>query len=223
MRHSLLLLILCSLFCFGCASMKHNYTPDVKQMDFPKQNTETTVYMGEEMLIQGTVAEQQALHNKDLIDGACYDIPQGFYIKTGYDNKKEYFSYVGSNAQVDRSGLCDPISGLYVPIGKKEICVITIFGGISCYDGNFEIKNIKIASADHIQKSLIFSGKDGDIAKFMYVEKSGTQTGLTHNVTYNLKDTNIIGYRGARIKILNCTNESISYIVMQNFPNRIQE
>ena len=54
----------------------------------------------------------------------------------------------------------------------------------------------------------------------MYAEKSGLQTLMTHNVSYDLSKTSIIGYKGARIQIISCTNESITYIVLKNFPDR---
>ena len=213
--HKVSLTLICVIalaICSGCASMKHNYVPSVKQLDFPGVNTITTVYMGDAMLIQGSVMETEVLDNKSLIDGACYKIPMGLYPKNGSDDKKNYFSAIGDRGQVARSGLCDPISGLFVSQANDEVCVITVFGAFTCYRGDFSIKKIKIASADHMQMNLIYSGKEGDNVKFMYTEKIGNYTQLSHNVTYNIKQNNVIGYRGARIKIIECTNPDTIFL-----------
>lgn len=216
---------LCLLFVVailsGCASMKHNYAPTVTQRDFPQIHKENTVYVGESMLIQGSLVKHDILKVNATIDGACYDIPRGIYLKTGDDDKKQYFSVVGNGVQVERAGICDPFTGMYVPRdNQSKVCVITIFNGTSCYDGDIEIKNVAIASPDHIQKSIIFSGKKDNEIEFMYVEKSGIQTVHSHVVKYDLSKTDIIGYRGARIKIIASTNESITYVVMKNLPER---
>lgn len=205
----------------GCASMKHNYTPEIAQTDTPKLNEESTAYVGESMLSKGTTVMYDVLKVNSPVDGACYDIPAGIYPKTGSDSSKQYFSIHGDNVEVDRSGLCDPMNGMYVPNNNQnEICVITIFGGVSCYKAHAEIKKLSIPSRKYMQSSLIFSGKNGNEIELLYTERSDTQTVYSHNIRYDLSKTDTIGYRGARIKILSCSNESIRYIVLQKFPDR---
>ena len=219
MKKIFLLTMLClTMLISACASVKRNYIPDVEKRDFPQLNTKTTVYVGEEMLIQGTELKGKILNLKQSIDGACYDINVGKYPVVGMDDKKYYFSLQNG---VTKAAICDPAEGLYVAKNNpNKICVVTIYGGTSCYDGNFNIDDYRIVSADHIQRTLIFSGKKGNTIEFMYAEKSGLQTLMTHNVSYDLSKTSTIGYRGARIQIISCTNESITYEVLNNFPDR---
>lgn len=202
----------------GCTSMKMNYRPEITSHDFPALNTETTVYLGEEMLIQGTQLTGKSIYVRQPVDGVCYDINSGKYRLVGMDDKNYYLSHEDS---VSIAALCDPIQGLYVPRNdQNKVCVITIFGASSCYNADTEMQTYNIISPDHIQRTLIFSGKTGNKVEFMYAERSGLQTMMTHNVSYDISQNPIIGYRGARIQIISCTNESITYIVLNNFPDR---
>ena len=215
---STLLVSISMIFLSACASVNRNYVPEVKKCDFPQLNVQTTVYVGEEMLIQGTELRGKVLNVKQPVDGVCYDINAGKYPIVGSDAKKYYFSL---HDGVTKAALCDPAEGLYVSKkDDKQICVVTIYGGTACYDAIFDIKDYNVVSADHIQRTLIFSGKKGNTVEFMYAEKSGLQTLMTHNVSYDLSKTSVIGYKGARIQIISCTNESITYIVLKNFPDR---
>ena len=202
---STLLVSISMIFLSACASVNRNYVPEVKKCDFPQLNVQTTVYVGEEMLIQGTELRGKVLNIKQPVDGVCYNINTGKYPIVGSDAKKYYFSL---HDGVTKAALCDPAEGLYVSKkDDKQICVVTIYGGTACYDAIFDIKDYNVVSADHIQRTLIFSGKKGN-------------TLMTHNVSYDLSKTSIIGYKGARIQIISCTNESITYIVLKNFPDR---
>lgn len=220
MKKFLLLILFLCFMQTGCASMKYNYAPEVSNLDFPALNQETTVYLGEEMLIQGQQQELEVLDVKQPINGFCYNIPVSLFEKKGYDDSKNYFTYDGSNGIVTRSGLCDPVQGLYVDKKTSQLCVLTAYGGSTCYDGNFEIRKVSIANANSLQKTLLYSGYEGKKVNFMYVERSGFQTGLSHNISYDVSKDKIVSYRGAKIKIIDYSNESITYIVLQNFPER---
>ncbi len=217
--HKVILLFIAILMTgiTGCASVKRNYIPEVSNLDFPEQNKETTVYLGEEMLIQGKLLEGKVLNIKQPIDGICFDIKSQTIPLVGEDSKNYYFDGIG----VTRAALCDPVDGMSVPKDDlSKICVITIYGGKGCYDASLSIEKGVSTSTEYVQRNLIFSGKKGDNVEFMYVERAGNQVLLTHNVSYDISKNNIVGYRGARIKIINCSNESITYVVLQNFPDR---
>lgn len=217
----LYILALCLCILPACAPMKHNYAPVVTHLDFPELNTTTTAHVGDAMLTQGTMLETEVLDNPSQISGMCYEIPPSIYPKTGFDDTKTFFSHVGDRGQITRSGLCDPVAGFYVPNTKDKLCVINHMGGTVCYDGNFTIKKMGITATSHVQMSLVYSGKEGDAAKFMYVEKNGPHTLLSHNISYNIKNDSMIVYKGARIKVLECSNESITYEVLQNLQGRM--
>ena len=213
----LLILTIATINMVGCTTMKYNHAPQFKQLDWPDLNKQTTVYVGEEMLIQGFSIKDKNLHIKTPVNGICYDIPRGMYAMNGEDKKYYFFSAVGVVGAV----LCDPFSGITVP--KKtpgKVCVLTMFGVNSCYDATYEIVETETARSDSRQQSLLYSGSEGNQAKFTYIETYGGKVPFTHDVTYDLNKSSIINYRGARIQLHSATNESVTYTVIQNFANR---
>ena len=72
----------------------------------------------------------------------------------------------------------------------------------------------------NIKQQLIYNGRVGNFVKFLYREVSeGTYLRLpfTQEVQYDLKEGIIIGFRGARIEILDATNRRITYKVIKHF------
>lgn len=219
MKKILLVLVL-ALFQVGCASMKYNYQPKVSNLDFPPLNQETTVYLGEAMLVQGQQMDLEVLKVKELAKSLCFDVQPGLYEKKGFDAEKDYFSHIGDSATVIVGALCDPVQGMYVDKKSKDLCIITISGQTVCMSANYEIGEVQLTGENSFQRNLIFSGFDGKKVNFMYVERQGFQTGLSHNISYDISKNKIIGYRGAKIKVISYTNESITYVVLQNFSDR---
>lgn len=205
----------------GCASMQYNdLAPSIKH-DFPPLSTETTTYVGDAILIQGRVYAAEFLVIEKDIDKFCYQVPKGQYIKVGSDKNKNYFDLSGSNGNVGRNVFCDPLDGIYV--SKKnadEICLITIFNSTICYDTPLRVTKNYVPVPDMTQKSLYFSGLKFNRVHFLYTERVGGITVHSHEVSYDMNESQTIGYKGARIKILNATNESITYELLENFPER---
>lgn len=212
-----MIIIFILIFVSGCSSIKRNYIREIENYDFPKINTETTVYLGQEMIIQCVKVKSKALKVNQPIDGVCYDFPIGKYEIIGQDDKKLYFS----SELVQRASLCDPHAGLFIyRKNPDKINLVTIYGLILSYPGDFEIIDTEKIATEEIQRTLLFSGVKGTELEFMYTERSGLNTHLTHYVHYDISKNKVIGYRGAKIKIISYTNESITYEVLNNFPYR---
>lgn len=222
MKKLLHLIVLClsiSIFT-GCATMKHNYILTSKNFDFPNTNTQTTVYIGEAMIIQDELITAEFLQVNATYGGFCYIIPPGEYLKKGTDGKNIYFDTYSNFGQVERHRLCDTFSGMYISLNNpNKICVITVLGAYECYDATYSIIKKNIPIQGNIQKTLFFSGKKDDAVLLMYIEKRGIRTIHTHDTSYNIKTPSIVSYRGARIKIIEYTNESITYEMLNNFPD----
>ena len=214
-------LISACILLTGCSSMSYTNTDTVEDMDFPKIGKQTTVFVGEPMLIQGKRVISKELKVNKTINGVCYDVSIGNYRIVGEDQYKYYFNFIGSPGGVKKGALCDPIAGLYVRKSDlKEVCVVTVYNGSACYTADdISINNIEIASPNYVQHSLLYSGREDDQLKFTYLQKP---SGFTHNVTYNIKTSDVIGYRGAQLKVHNADNEKITYTLIRNFPGRPQ-
>lgn len=217
-----IVLILSLLVLNGCSTyMKHNYVPSAVKADWPEIEKETTVFVGDRMLIQGYTAKSPVLSIDKFVDGACFDIPTGEYPIVGKDAEKQYFSFKGSSGAVERASMCDQPAGIAVfDNNQKEACVVTMFGSIVCYAADYSIKSVETTHASNKQSSLLYSGRDGDQIKFTYVSIQGGTPIFAHNVSYNIKESDVIGYRGARIKIHNSSNEQVTYTVLQTFTER---
>lgn len=216
------LIIILSIFLSGCASMKYNYYPQREKYDFPHLNVETTVNIGDSILIQCDRVTSDYLLLHDDCRGINYTIPSGLYKQTGFDEKHKYFSKKGSSGDVRGNPLADPVSGLLINTGiPNELRVISIYGTTISYSASYDVierTNIEVNSK---QMELIYSGRIKDKLRFTYVE-TGTQyrPSISHEIEYDLSRSDTIGYRGARIQVLNATNEQITYKVLQNFRTR---
>lgn len=67
-------------------------------------------------------------------------------------------------------------------------------------------------------RELIYSGKDGNNIKVSYREYKDdmARPAFFQNLTYNLKESDIIRYKNYKIKVHKATNEEISYTVLED-------
>ena len=77
------------------------------------------------------------------------------------------------------------------------------------------------ASQDSFQQTLLYSGRVGNKINVSYREFSSSMArpAFNNDVEYDLDDSNIIGYKGALIEVLDADNQSITYKLIKNFPN----
>ena len=122
--------LLSGIFLTGCTSMKVNGAPTTsKSLDQPPIGQVNTAYVGESMLSQGRLIEQNVLVVNALIDGFAYDIPPESYTQVGYDLTNDYLSAMG----VSKNQFADPFTGMaFDKQAGSQMCVITVFGGKVC-------------------------------------------------------------------------------------------
>jgi hypothetical protein len=72
------------------------------------------------------------------------------------------------------------------------------------------------------RQELIYNGRVGDNLKFLYREFSGDlmRPPFSQDVQYDLNESTTIGFRGARIEIIDATNTRLQYRVISSFPNQ---
>jgi hypothetical protein len=75
-------------------------------------------------------------------------------------------------------------------------------------------------SAPGFYQEIIYNGRAGDLVRFLYREFSNevARPAFTQDVQYDLREGSTVGFKGARIEILEATNVSIKYRVMAHFP-----
>ncbi|MHC9034246.1 hypothetical protein ACYTTR_00815 [Cobetia marina] len=203
----------------GCTTVSYNGGERiVERISYPKVGEVVTAEIGDHMVQKGHVTEVNVLKVNKRIDGFLYDIPAKTYQQVGYDSKNDYYEPSG----IIRSALSDPYQALSVE--RKygaEICVVTTFGNTACYPGDFE-KNTQLSTSDDsFQQTLIYNGRVGNRINIGYREFSNNlaRPAFNNEVEYDLSESVYIGYKGAKIEIIDAGNSSVTYKLLSNFPD----
>lgn len=211
----------------GCVSVKYNYRPQMTEISEPPLNTVATAYVGDAMLRQGRYTEYDALYLREeakvfAVGVGGYTFTPGYYLKKGEDEKSEYYLPAGGadSGQVIVGALTDPFQVLRIDKRSGDLCGVSEYNFEACTNrANYEKKKYTETSSDSFQQILIYSGKVGDKINVGYREFSGNlaRPAFSNEVEYDLSESKLIGYKGARIEVIEATNQSIKYKVIQNF------
>ncbi len=219
-RTSVLVAVLCGL------STSLPYQASGTERVTPALNTESTAQVGDEILHQGEIYQRAAIHLSEEIkfgkDGA-YALTPGYYFRTGESIGWESYA---------------PADGPEAGSVKKAAGAITLQGSFHYSDDGrtiglitnfYQAVNTKAKgitrttrpslSDDSIQRSVVYGGRVGNRIKLGYREiwKNITRPSRDVFVEYDLTDSKIVEFKGARIEVLEATNESIRYRVTQAF------
>jgi hypothetical protein len=217
MKMKILLLAFLILIASGCTTVKYNGTDTfVEEVNYPEVGKPMTAFMGDYLVQKGTITEENVLVVHKTIDGVAYDITAKKYPQIGHDEKHNFYSAVG----VIKGAFSDPIQAIGVE--KKEgaeLCVITVFGASTCYEGDYEKKKQLSERGNSFQQTLIYSGRVGDKINISYREFSNNNArpAFNHEVEYDLSTSNVIGYKGSAIEVIKADNSSITYKLIRNF------
>lgn len=192
----------------------------------PPLNAESTAQVGEAILHQGEVYQRAAIHLSEEISfgkDAAYALTPGYYFRTGESDGWE--SYAPAEGPV--AGRVKKAPGAITLQGSfhysndgKTLGVITNF-----YQAvNAKAKGITRTtrpswSSDSIQRVLIYGGSTGTSIKLGYREiwKNINRPSQDVFVDYDLADSKIVEFEGARIEVIEATNERIRYRVTKAF------
>ncbi|ORU90518.1 MAG: hypothetical protein A6F71_06030 [Cycloclasticus sp. symbiont of Poecilosclerida sp. M] len=213
-----LLVALSIMISTGCTTVKYNGSDSFeKKVNYPEIGKKITVFVGDHLVQKGVITEENILVVHKTINGVAYDITAKKYPQIGFDQKLDFYSPIG----VIKGAFSDPIQAL--SLGKSagsELCVITVFGGSACYEGEYERKKSLSERGESFQQTLIYSGRVGNKINIGYREFSNNSArpAFNNDVEYDLSSSNIIGYKGASIEVIKADNSSITYKVLRNFP-----
>lgn len=221
----LLPLIIIAISLAGCVSPKYNYTPSMAQINEPPLDTAVTAYVGDVMVRQARYSEHDAIFlHEDVRIGAIstYTFTRGYYLKQGDDEKSEFYLPAGGpeSGQVIRGALADPFKVIRLDKATGRLCAVTKYNLEGCTsNANYEKKKYPVTSANSSQQTLIYRGRIGDKINLGYREQSNNvaMPAFNTDLEYDLSESNIIGYKGSRIQVLEANNEFIKYMVIRNF------
>ncbi len=225
-RLSVLLVAALMLLC-GCASVlvRYNYSPQPTETSEPPLNTVVTAYVGDNLVRQGQYTEHDAIYlRQDVRVGIIGEvmIMRGYYLKVGEDATSEFYRTAGGSdsGQIVVAAAAVPVCALRVDRRDGRLCAVAVKGGEDCTaKADYERKKYPVTGAADFQQTLIYSGKVGDKINIGYREFSGSRArpAFNNEVEYDLSQSKTIGYKGARIEVIEATNEYIKYKVISNF------
>ncbi|MEN0582266.1 hypothetical protein AAIG39_25180 [Phytobacter palmae] len=217
------LCVLGALIISGCTSPKYNYTPKTESFSEPSIGTVNTAYVGDSLVSQGVKITLDGIRVTSPANvSMAYTITPGDFKKIGEDAGKEFYQPFGTQAGgVDKAALADMWQAIMVKNdGKQTLCVITIFSAAVCESGMpFKKVEMSTASDAAFQQTLLYNGRVGNKINIGYREASSNMArpAFNNDVEYDLSESKVIGYKGARIEIIEATNQSIKYKVLSNF------
>jgi hypothetical protein len=222
MRFVYPVILLGLLFSYGCAKPKYNYHPITMEISEPFIDTINTAYVGDVLLKQGNYTEHDTIYLEQDQKIYPYTLFRGYYLKHGEDENTEFFrpGTGDDGGNVIKSAFADPWKSIQAFKNEQKLCVITVFNAQVCRNNvNFSRRKKPILRDNSFQQSLIYSGRVGKRINIGYREFSGNlaRPAFSNDVEYDLTESNIIGYKGARIEVLEATNEYIKYRVIRNF------
>lgn len=196
-------------------------TPAVQYspVSIPSLNTQSTVYLGESMLMQAvghdadciTVSGGNGVQSVIKATKFCQKSPNSstFYStdqqavghKNGYGNVINYSNLVTYDAE------------------KNEVCA-SVF---SCYNSSemsitYKQNDFAI-QPNSMQQIIEYNGRTGSVLNFTYREfvDDRARSAFTTDFKMDLNEGNEIGYKGSRMLIKEATNNKITYTVLKNF------
>ncbi len=192
----------------------------------PPLNTESTTQIGDEILHQGELYQQAALHLSEEIkfgkDGA-YALTPGYYFRAGESIGWETYAPAdGPDAgSVKKAPGAITLQGsFHYSNDGKTIGVITNYYQAVNTKAKGITRTIRPSwSRDQIQRTLVYGGKTGTKIKLGYREiwKNITRPSGDVFVEYDLADSKVVALKGARIEVIEATNKIVRYRVTRDF------
>ncbi|BCO30733.1 hypothetical protein TspCOW1_08360 [Thiohalobacter sp. COW1] len=227
----------------GCASSPikmGNYTHSQK-VNYPEKGVSVIKGLGDRLVAKGTKTTGPALQvtqpiqfnkeeNESSIMTCALTVMPGSYFKRGiyYKDNSNADCYGPVNYQVTLADgttnwncqgrtfvgdICSRNDGSYILVNSMASFPLK-------QDFQYLNKGEKaVQYQDNFIQELIYNGRVGNNLKFIYREFSNDtiRPAFSQDVQYDLNESNIIGFKGLRLKVINATNTEIEYILLNNF------
>lgn len=225
-------LLLCPAIA-ACASVPNNYAPVTSQISEPELNKVHIATLGEQMLRQGTATLTEGVYLPQENNIGGFVLSPGFYPKsgeekgkvfTGFDNRNNGFGVGYVSLEGGLFGQVALPRAIRFDRAKQETCIMNpnAYGMVQPVcdtEYPYQFKKMPFRSLNDFQQTLIYSGRVGEKIKISYREFSNSMArdAFTNDAEYDLSQSNIIAYKGARVEVLEANNQEIKYRVISNF------
>lgn len=226
MRNHFIIFLSCLIFC-GCVSSYGRYGTRLEHFSVPPLDEIVTASIGDVLVEQGDRTSGFAVVIPS--DDRLGYFPKGTYFATGireatdmngnkgsvyrFDDKRIEPWYYSGNAYrtwLEYNSMKDTLSLKREGWGGLLVNVSDVL--------SFRTAETVEEERD-FQQTLIYLGKSGKLLRFGYREfyKDIARPAFSTEVSYDLGDSDIIGYKKARIQVISATNTSITYKVLSYF------
>jgi hypothetical protein len=203
----------------GCGTyhpLPESFAPTQVEKITPAINQESEAEIGETIISKSyttvypaVILDQEALDSK-ILPPFTVAIPPGKHRLRHIINGDKYYSNPPAN------------SGIYVPSDKSKQPSIYYWQSL---DGKFligetvSIKEIneEISNSSSFRRELIYGGLSGKTVTINYREFKDdlARPAFSQELKYDLSQEDVIGFRGARFKIIKATNTKLVYKIIK--------
>ncbi|TWX73155.1 hypothetical protein [Colwellia sp. C1TZA3] len=212
-----------ALLISACSSVKYNYIPNSSVFSIPSLNVEISSGLGEPLLDQGKATKREVIYITQETSLAAYKIKPGKLFKIGSDQDFDYFSQDILSGYSIYEGLIVSTPSVTSTLRHNktngEVCILRPIDIDICGQIMIRKDTENVITNDSFRRTLIYSGRVGNKLKISYREFSNNmaRSAFSSEVEYDLGESDLIGYAGARIKVISATNTEIKYKVISNF------
>ena len=199
MRKALLPVMVAMLLLGGCGSRK---ATTVERITDPLVGSVATRGVGEPLISSGLGVFRSDIDLDHDARVGDHKIPAGIYAYYDENSTGIWFS---SNDQY-----------FFIKKSDDTVCI----DGKGCAKLPYKfVKRPAFTVSDSLQQTLLYNGRIGSRVTIAYREFSNNMArpAFNNNVEYDLNESMIVGYKGARLEIVKATNTEITYRVLSGF------
>ena len=208
------------------------FHPVAETIYFPEIGVESEVEIGQTIVSKAKQLVHPALEvGSDL----SFKVESGFFSNTWSGTAtikkgkiKRYFSHeegvfyrADSATFTFAAGTMDQEGGVFVPNDANQPSLPWTFSKAVVYFGDAPVvttpTSIKTFEADSFVKELVYGGVSQGTVAISYREFADktARPAFTQELKYDLSEGDVIGFRGARFKIIKAGNVSLRYVVLK--------
>jgi hypothetical protein len=207
--------------------------PTPKRIDTPQANVEAKVELGESLVDKFFVVTRPAivLQTPVIHSGVnvgrsfTMTIPSGKLVAEGVDYRGTFYVPAGTVTFSSMGGMIQVKGGVIVPNSGGQPSVFWQAPDTGEYLSDatrvfaYRLTNDEIFVSGSLKQELVYNGRSGNTVKFLYRELKDDymRPAFTQEVTYDLNMGEVIGFKGARFKVLDASNTELKYVLIKPF------
>jgi hypothetical protein len=205
-------LLLAFLALIGCKTRP--ILPTYSLQTLPPVGTVATAGIGERLLIQGDASTVDAIVIPSDLTFGDVIVRKGTYPQSSENEEYRQFK----NVDMERQGRRVKSPHLFL-FNKDKSTQTVCINRKTCTDAAYSIGRATSYAPSRTQQTLIYSGKIGNRITLGYREFKDefARPAFSNDVAYDLSESTVLGYKGARLEVVKATNTEITYKIIAGF------